>query len=86
MISQRLIRSQPLAHGFVAGDEIPIVWDVVGEQCPEPFDVVAPITVQFAGHSKPVHQLNASSKPRRRLELLLNQYDGHLRVILTTRI
>lgn len=49
------------AHGFCACDEIPIVWDVVGEQCPVPFNIVAPITVQFAGHSNPVHQLNSCS-------------------------
>ncbi len=34
---------------------------MAGEQCPEPFDVVAPITVQFAGHCKPVHQLTSCS-------------------------
>ncbi|MNJ59334.1 hypothetical protein D3C77_550160 [compost metagenome] len=30
---------------------------MVGEQCPQPFDVIAPVTVQLAGHAEPGHQL-----------------------------
>ncbi|MNV86833.1 hypothetical protein D3C71_1808910 [compost metagenome] len=45
--------------GGVAADQVAVVGDVVGEQRSQPLDVVAPIAMQFAGETKPGHQLGA---------------------------
>ena len=41
----------------VTGYQIAIVGDMVGEQRAQSLDIVAPIPMQFAGHTEPGHQL-----------------------------
>lgn len=43
----------------IAGHQIAVVRDMVGEQRAQAFDVVAPVAVQFAGDAEPGHQLRA---------------------------
>lgn len=46
--------------GVIAVDQASVVGEVVGEECAETFDVIAPVAVQFAGCSEPGHELRSS--------------------------
>jgi len=45
------------ADGEVARHQIAVVRKVTGEQGTQAFDIVAPVTVQFACHAEPAHHL-----------------------------
>ncbi len=53
-----LTRSQRV----IAGHQIAIIRNVVGAQRSQPFDIVAPVAVQLAGHAEPSHQLRTGLK------------------------
>ena len=55
-------------HRRVGGDQVAIIGDMIGEERAEAFDVVAPITVQFAGNSEPGHDLHAGRRMRSQAE------------------
>ena len=46
-------------HGRVAGDEVAVIGDVIGEERAETLDVVAPIAVQLTRKAEPGHKLSS---------------------------
>ena len=42
-------------RGCVAGYQISIVGDVVGEQYSQPIDIITPVAMEFASHAEPGH-------------------------------